>query len=160
MKAYIQHLLADIRAAHKRDSSVSAGEAASESENLEMHFEDIERWLSGHASKPLHDHCGLSKNDFPPENQLSDAELILLTDAFTEMLESWNISVSLPEQLPLRMRYVLIIGLLDRKISPIRTGSFVYDFCTGYAPGCELAQYCNCLKYWDMGNDPESPVTY
>jgi hypothetical protein len=64
------------------------------------------------------------------------------------MLASWNVSVDWPEEFPWKRRYELSVSFLDREFMPMNTGMYVIDFCTGYAPDCELGEYCRCLDIW------------
>jgi|AntRauTorckE6833_2_1112554.scaffolds.fasta_scaffold14529_2 hypothetical protein len=145
MASYLSHLLADIRAAHRVDSSKQKPESGS----LEEHFKDIDRWISGDAEHTLGYYCGLEPVAFPPYDQLSDEEVRKICDAFTTMLYTWNIALDIPEELPLHRKYKLMVGLLDHKFTVSNAGMIVFDFCTGYAPGCELKEYCQCLEFWE-----------
>ncbi|SMO56931.1 hypothetical protein [Gracilimonas mengyeensis] len=145
MPLYLSHLLADIQAAHR----VNSPEEELESDSLEEHFREVERWLSGDAEHTLSYHCGLKAAAFPPHDQLTEEEIQKICDAFTAMLNSWGFHVDLPDELPLHRKYQLMVGLLDHECTPVHTGMFVFDFCTGYAPGCKLKEYCPCLKIWE-----------
>ena len=43
----------------------------------------------------------------------------------------------------------LIVDTLNKKNSIVNSGSMSFDFCTGYAPGCELKEYYPCLEIWN-----------
>lgn len=143
MPSYLSHLLSDIRAAHRVDSSKQ------KSDSIEDHFRDIDRWISGDAEQTLGYYCGLKAEAFPPCDQLSDEEIRKVCDAFTVMLNSWGFDLDLPDELPLHRKYELMTGLLDHECTPFNTGRFVFDFCTGYAPDCKLKEYCPCLEIWE-----------
>lgn len=145
MQSYLSHLLSDIRAAHRSDSP----KETSGQESLEDHFRDVDRWVSGDAEHTLGYYCGLEANAFPPYEQLNDEEVRKLCDAFTAMLHTWGADIDLPDELPLQRKYELIVGLLDHEFTPFNSGMFIFDFCTGYAPECELKEYCKCLEFWE-----------
>ncbi|MEX0721102.1 MAG: hypothetical protein WD059_10570 [Balneolaceae bacterium] len=145
MPSYLTHLLSDIRAAHRTDSP----KEKSEPESLEDHFRDVDRWISGDAEHTLGYYCGLEAKAFPRYDQLSDEEVRKVCDAFTAMLDTWRVDLDLPDELPLHRKYELMVGLLDHAFTPFNSGSFVFDFCTGYAPGCELKEFCGCLEFWE-----------
>lgn len=144
MQPYLEYLLAGIKAAHQRIDRNSEYPQ----EGLDEHFRDIERFISGDSEHTLQYYCGLNSGDFPPVEQFSENEIKQLCHGFEEMLASWNVNVDWPEKLPWDKRYALTVALLDREFTPLNTGMFVFDFCTGYAPECELGEYCRCLEYW------------
>ena len=145
MKSYLSHLISDVRAACRAESKKDK----SGQESLEDHFKDIDHWVSGNAEQTLGYFTGLEKDAFPPYNQLSDDEVKKVCDAFTAMLNSWNVGLDIPDDLPLDRQYELMVGLLDHEFTPFHSGMFIFDFCTGYAPGCELKEYCPCLEIWE-----------
>lgn len=145
MKSYISHLLSDIWEAQRADSP----KEKSESESLEDHFGDIDRWISGDAEHTLGYFCGLKAEAFPPHDQLSDEEVSNVCDALTVMLRTWGADIDLPDELPPQRKYELMVGLLDHGFTPFDSGTFVFDFCTGYAPDCELKEFCSCLEFWN-----------
>jgi hypothetical protein len=145
MPSYLTHLLNDIRDAHRAEPP----NKKSEPDSLEEHFRDIDRWVSGDAEHTLGYYCGLEAEVFPSHDQLSEEEIHKICDAFTGMLNSWGFYMDLPDGLPLHRKYELMVGLLDHECTPLNSGMFVFDFCTGYAPGCELKEHCPCLKIWE-----------
>lgn len=68
---------------------------------------------------------------------------------------SWNLSVDLPHHVPTSFAYQIIVGLLDRETLIVNDGAITFDFCTGYAPDCELKEYCPCLKIWNEETDDD-----
>jgi len=146
MHPYIPHLLADIANAHRTEIQ----NEKSEEESLENHFREIDRWTN--RDTPEHTfgyYCGLKKEDFPPAEQLSDEEMILVRNAFEKMMFTWNHGIDLPETLPPAFAYQLVIDSLEMETSIINMGMMHFDFCTGYAPDCAFKEYCPCLKIWE-----------
>ncbi|WP_200976500.1 hypothetical protein [Echinicola sp. 20G] len=90
----------------------------------------------------------MEPGDFPPGQQFTEVEIRQVFRAFEKMLGLWNVVLDLPDALPVDRRYDLMVALLDQEFAPMNSGMFVFDFCSGYAPGCELGEYCNCLKSW------------
>ncbi len=148
MHPYLPHLLADIIAAHQRKDS----NPEQTSTSLDEHFREIDRYISGDSEQTLRYYCGLDPADFPPVGEFSEEEIKQLCHAFEEMLDSWNVSVDWPENLPWDKRYGMTVALLNREFTPMNFGMVVFDFCTGYAPECELGEYCKCLEYWKEEN--------
>ena len=146
MHPYLTHLLADIAAAH-RIENLKDGEPH---QTIEEHFAEIESWIEG--EEPEHTfgyYCGLNSIDFPPANQLNETELAVVCKAFSQMMFSWNISIDLPEKLPLPIAYTMTVDTLDTKTAIVNSGMVGFDFCTGNAPDCIFKEYCPCLKIWN-----------
>jgi hypothetical protein len=144
MHIYLPHLLADIKAAHKEENL----DEYSPPQSMEEHFAEIDRWISGDSEHTLSYFCGLVSADFPPAEQFSKDEKQQVCLTFEEMLASWGGSIDWPSNIPWDFRYQLTVGLLDKNFSTFNFGMFVFDFCTGYAPGCDLEKYCKCLEFW------------
>ncbi|MBS1749266.1 MAG: hypothetical protein JST63_05140 [Bacteroidetes bacterium] len=144
MHPYIPHLVNDIEAAHRKDLPLVAKEEPEMT--MEEHFKAIDQWVSGIDEHPFSHYCGLTTESFPPAQQLTDEEMNIIIAAFTKMMDSWNLSVDLPRHLPISFAYELMVGLLNRETVIADSGCYCFDFCTGYAPDCELKDYCPCLK--------------
>jgi hypothetical protein len=86
----------------------------------------------------------LTKEDFPPSDQFTYKELLMVCEAFEDMLHSWNIHVDMPSDVPPPMRYDLTVNLLENECLPPRMGIFFFDFCTGVSEKCALKMYCRC----------------
>ena len=146
MKKYLHQLLSDIRNAHRHPSqNANFVEHASFLEEMDV----IEKWATGSEVQfPLSHHCGLNMEQFPPSNLLKQDEMKILNTAFHNMLDSWHIKAELPDNLPVDRAYQLLVPLLERDIVFFPGGTLHIDFCTGYAPDCELKEYCPCQKYY------------
>lgn len=147
MHPYLLHLLQDIHEAHRDIPSPRTTESPGAEEN-DTHLREIDRWISRDAEHTLGYYCGLHPEDFPPRLQFAEGEIQRVCQAFEKMLVSWGIALDIPRALPLGKRYELMVGLLDETFTPVTIGTFVFDFCTGYAPGCALKEHCRCLEYW------------
>jgi len=146
MKTYTTFLLEDIKNAHRPD----LGNADSE---LEMTFEEkmeaVEDYVTGRNIPPsLAQRCGLTPDQFPPLDSFNENELRMIIDAFQEMLFTWNIAADFPTNFPLDRAYPLLINMLNEEAWYMSGGMLHFDFCTGYAPDCELKEYCACKEYW------------
>lgn len=145
MHPYLPHLLADIAAAHRTEIP---GEISHQT--MAEHFEEIETWVSG--EEPEHTfgyYCGLDPEYFPPAEQLTEEEMILIRQAFERMMFTWNHGIDLPEKLPVAFAYKMIVDSLTMKTTIANSGNMSFDFCSGYAPDCVFKEYCRCLEYWN-----------
>jgi hypothetical protein len=147
MHPYIPHLLSDITDAHLTDTPKEESP-----QTLEEEFEEIDRWVNAEESEFTFGYfCGLQSENFPPPEQLTDEEMILIRKAFEKMMFSWNHSIDLPENLPVAFAYKMIVDSLNMKTCIVNIGQMHFDFCSGNAPDCAFKEFCPCLKYW---NDP------
>ena len=147
MKRYLDNLVGDIKKAHRSTfHPITNTEEISFLEEMEI----IEKWVAGTVDQStLSYHCGLLASEFPPTNQLQLDEIEGIIEAFNEMLASWHIAADIPQNLPVQRAYTLLIGLLDKDVCYFPGGTLHFDFCTGYAPDCELKEYCPCLQHWN-----------
>jgi hypothetical protein len=112
-------------------------------------LDKIERWATG--PEPEHTfgyYCGLKVEDFPPAEQLSNHDLKRVCNAFRELLFLWNADISLPDALPLRLKYQFMVNTLNEGFTVVNSGSITFDYCSGYAPECPFKEYCPCLQSW------------
>lgn len=147
MRSYITYLLKDIKKAHRPSTSPDFPEIAV---SFEEEMEEVEKWVTGtNIPSSLGLQCGLSFEQFPPHDQLAQEEVEAIMVAFHEMLSTWNMQVDFPDCLPHSRAYPLLINILKEEGWYLPGGTLHFDFCTGYAPECELKEYCPCLKYWN-----------
>lgn len=153
MHPYLTHLLADIATAHRTDEP-----EPQYAQSFEEEMEEVERWCMGEDAPHTFGYwCGLEKEQFPPVDQLKDDEMDIVNKAFEHMMFSWNLGIDLPDTMPASVKYVFIVDTLNKKTSIPNHGMIHFDFCTGYAPGCELGQYCPCLEIWNKPFNYEMP---
>ncbi len=151
MHPYLPHLLADITAAHRTDIP----DEEETEQTIEAHFEAIDRWLSGEEpERTFGYYCGLNPENFPPAEQLTDEEMMIVRKSFDQMMLTWNHRFVLPENLPVAFGYSLMVNSLNQETS-IDKGYVDIDFCCYYAPGCELKEYCYCLEIWNEEPDDD-----
>lgn len=143
MHVYISHLLQEIASAHQKDTQ----EVNNPEQALEAYFAALKQWSSGQPSgKTLGYFCDLDSGNFPPAEQLTVKEMILVLKAFNKMLLTWNHQIHLPKELPIVLAYQLSINCLNRDTVLLDAGCINFDFCTGSMEDCELKEYCSCLK--------------
>jgi hypothetical protein len=150
MHPYLPHLLTDITAAHRIEIPTEQKPPMS----FEEEMEEVEKWVEG--DEPEHTfgyYCGLEAINFPPPEQLTDAEMKQVIKAFNQMMFSWNLNISLPEKLPIPITYKMTVDTLDTKTAIVNSGFMGFDFCTGYAPDCIFKEHCPCLEIWNRGEN-------
>ena len=152
MDKYVLQLIQSINNAHR---VATLTEQLPKVISFEDEMEAVEKWVSGDDAPPtLGYKCGLTPDQFPPPDRLTEDQMIAIMEAFQEMLASWNLQMSFPEILPATRAYPLMITILEKEAWYLPGGILVFDFCTGYAPECVMQEYCPCLKYWNDKNLP------
>lgn len=146
MQAYINFLLEDIAAGHRPKDYFKKPGKKSPEENLEEALQESEEFVRPEKRPGFEGYCGLKRESFPPKDQLSGEQLAQVTTAFVEMMKTWNLEVAFPDDLPHERRYDLLMDILVRPVMIFRHGFYCFDFCTGNPEGCELGEYCPCLK--------------
>lgn len=150
MHPYLPILLEDIKLAYREKIQASAkAQKSTEELKTELSFEEIERYVSGDDEQTFSYYCGLGSEIFPPADQFNDPEKEQVCTALESMFSSWNLEVSLPDDVPLGFRYELMVRVFDSPFTPFTTGFLVKDFCTGNPEGCDLGKYCPCLEFGD-----------
>lgn len=148
MKKYVQHLLDDIRNAHRPADYFEKAESSviSEEDELDEHFAEVDRYLNLEAEPNFSSYCGLKKEMFPPSDYYDLKELQKVNVEFQQMMRSWNLEIDLPKNFPPERAYELMLGILDRSVLVGKYGFQHFDFCTGNPEGCELKEYCPCIE--------------
>ncbi|MDP2041498.1 MAG: hypothetical protein Q8S14_11705 [Algoriphagus sp.] len=149
MHPYTKHLLDDIQKAFRPKDFFKNRKKVSSGDEMKDHFADIERWLNQDQEPTFGSYCGLKSGDFPPVEFYSSIELKTLVRLFEKMMFSWNLTLDVPKNLPLDRKYKLMIAILDEPTLMVEDGFVGFDYCTGNPEGCELEEYCPCLKYWE-----------
>ncbi len=152
MHPYLPHLLSDIKAAHRSEVPKERTRKMS----FEEQMEEIEKYTEADPPHTFGYYCGLESVNFPPQEQLTGKDMKQVCSAFEQMTLTWNFCIDLPKNLPTALRYSLLVEIIDEKTAIVNHGTIHLDFCTGYAPGCLLKEYCSCLKYWN--NPPKDDM--
>lgn len=146
MHCYTPYLLEDIKAAEY---------VAELKEKVVFNFEGLQLELEQgwdteyRCESTLGELIGLKKEDFPPVHQLSNEDLELICEVFEDMLFTWNASISLPEDLPLPLRYQFTLGVLAEDFIFDENGFITFDYCTGNSSNCPFGEYCECSSFGD-----------
>lgn len=146
MQAYVNFLLKDIAAAHRPEDYFDKSRKNTEEEDLKESLEESEMFVTREHESGFEGYCGLKRESFPPVEQLSNEQLAQVTTAFVTMMNTWNLEVAFPDDLPPLRRYELLMDILVKPVMIFKHGFYCFDFCTGEPVGCQLEDYCTCLK--------------
>src|SRR5687768_15918214 len=108
MKKYVVQLINDIKAAHKQNTDI---EEINRVLTFEEEMEVVENYATGKNIPPLLSiQCGLTVEQFPAAEELSEDEMRSIRKAFEEMLASRNIIADIPENVPITRAYPLLVN--------------------------------------------------
>jgi hypothetical protein len=150
MERYISQLLADIAAASRSENNATP---VAQEETFESYIAEVERYLSGEGAKPLRRILGLEEIQFPPIERLTDQQMLHVISAFKNCLDSWNVSLEMPEKLPISLKYTLYISTLASTINIVNSGTIHLEACTYCSDNCLLGEYCECKEFEDDHSD-------
>ncbi len=140
---YIPHLISDIKNAFRPKE-----ERPREALSFELQMEEVENFVTRPLGfQTFSSYCGLTREHFPPSEQLSDADMQLVIPEFVQLLKTWHAGVHLSEKMPISFQYDLLIETLEQDFMYMEHGFVGIDFCTGNWDGCRLGAYCGCLEW-------------
>lgn len=144
MKRYVEQLIADIYAAQNQEEF----ELKTESKTFDFYTNvDI---FSFHEEASLEEVfgkvCGMSKSQFPPTFLLTDEQMEGICEAIDRLLFSWNLQTDLPDELPVKMAYQLLVGIFDQKNTIVTSGHTDIEFCNSIPKTCPFEEFCECKK--------------
>ncbi len=140
---YLSQLIEDLRVIAKNPPPPPVLDIPGDMEALR----DVIEWE--HAEeKPMKEWFGIEKDIFPDEKRLNDAQVERLCHEIIALWNSFNFYPDLPDNLPHRITYKLLIDYLDQDVAWISTGESHIEFCH-YDPGeCPFPEeYCRCKDF-------------
>jgi hypothetical protein len=144
MENYITQLLTDIENAHRPELPLETDDDGSQT------IAAVEKWLA-QQDEPKHTfsyYCGLQREQFPPVDRLNPSQIDSLVEAFEYLLSSWNMSASMPEEVPSAIKYELLAGILDKEVDIVDRGIIGIEFCHYDPNECPFgSEYCTCKDY-------------
>ena len=167
MEKYLAQLIEDLKALQRDPSepwykpSPDASAVESDLDRLddsddEMDFADVERYLSGDYEQKISGIFDLRPEQFPPAERLTDDQMQDLCAAYTALLSSWSIGVSIPEGIPIEVAYKTLVGTLDREAFISDTGFVTLEFCSYDPEDCPFGQWCDCGELnWGSDDKPQ-----
>jgi hypothetical protein len=147
MEKYIAQLLADIAYA---------------TENISWPFVerevDIHDWISPEEEartapvRELEEWTGIRKEELPPQEMLSDDQVLRLLNALKKLLDACNWSFVLQTAVPERIQYAAIRDNFNQQAKIKRWHCGFFELCRpGTEHGqCALGEYCQCAFYAEL----------
>lgn len=147
MEKYISQLLADL---------------AYSTENIAWPFVERELelcdWVSPEEEertapiRELEEWTGISREQLPPPEMLSDDHIKKLLEALKTLLDAYNWSFVLQTEVPERIQYAAIRDNFSQSVRIMRWHHGFFELCRpGTMHGeCSLGDYCQCAFYAEL----------
>lgn len=136
MQRYIEQLIEDLREAKKHVPPIA--QFSDDYDKFEEQMLAIETAPDVSVKKLF----GLSYEELPPPERISTAHIQQLIDAIIDTWTAFNITIILPEDIPLKLKYELFRDQFSDPIHYMPGWSMHFDFCDGWCPECKIADYC------------------
>ena len=147
MEKYIQQLFADI---NRSTESVTFP--------FDVQSLELSDWLPDEEEnkiapgRNLEEWTGITKEQLPPAEMLSDEQVKQLLIALKKMLNEYNCSFVLQTDVPEQMQYECIRANFNQDVRVKRIHSGFFSLClegTEYKK-CALREYCQCAFYEEL----------
>jgi len=142
MQKYINQVIGDIKAAQ---INVPPDPELGTEKTYEEFAEKMQA-IENTPDVPAKQLYGVSYEELPPLEKLSEPQMQQLIDAIEETWIKFNISTEFPEDVPLKLRYELIRDCFKDDIHYMPGWSMHQDFCDGWCPECKIADYCTSIN--------------
>ncbi len=158
MEQYITQLIEDLLNAKRAESEEVEEEENEEDEfDIEAHFAEVDRYVSGDGEEPLEEILGFEEVQFPPIEKLNDSQMKRVSEAFVECLFSWNITAEIPEDVPITLKYSLLVSTLKRQVYIQSYGFIHFEFCNYNVATCPFGiEFCQCKDFENDFDDMDS----
>ncbi len=155
MQLYISQLIEDILIAKRSENTVVPIEIE---DSFEAHIAEVERFISGEGEQLLGEILQLEEIQFPPIARLTDEQMTNVISAFEECLFSWNILADIPENIPVALRYSLLVSTLAKNVFVQSSGYVHLEFCNYWPETCPFGEeFCHCKDFYlDMSNTDDT----
>jgi hypothetical protein len=148
MQHYLNQLITDIKEAAENLPEKPYYDIPPEAKGIEYVIE----WENA-VEKPMHEWIGIAKENFLPPENLTDDELDMMVDEIQKLWAAYNFYADLPENLPARITYKLLVDYFDKPVAWISEGMLHIEFCDYEPEKCPFPEeFCKCKDYDDGSN--------
>lgn len=137
MQRYIEQIIQDLQNAKKN--------AVPEPDFSNMEYPEFEEKMleiEESPNIPCKKIFGVSYEELPPPEKLTDAQMIQLIEAIEDMWEVFGVGSTMPENVPLKLQYELIKDTFLDDFHYMPGWHMTHDYCSGWCPDCKIADYC------------------
>ena len=115
---------------------------------LENTLAEVEAYTEETPRCTMFDHFGFEPEQFPPADKLTDEQLAELTEAILRLWAAHNFGATLPEKVPARVTYPLLIARMDEPAMLAEHGHIGIEFCHYEPEECPFgAEWCGCKRF-------------
>lgn len=110
---------------------------------------DYQDELEASPDYPMSHWFGLTKEQFPPSERLTDEQLELMANEFEQLWAAYSFEPDFPDGLPAKRRYELMRDYLDYECSHW-PGGWVhhFEFCDYNTENCPFGiEFCKCKDF-------------
>ena len=136
MQRYINQLIEDLRAA--KNQVPPEPKLSEDYEEFEKQMFEMET----SPSIPMKQLFGISYDELPPPEKLTEEQMQQLIDAIFETWAAFNCSAEFPDDVPIKLQYDLVRDQFADPIHYMPGYSMDFDFCIAWCPECKITEYC------------------
>jgi len=112
-------------------------------------IEYVIEWENAKA-KPMQEWFGIAKENFPPSEKLTEKQLVLMVDELLRLWEAYHFYPNLPENLPAKITYKVLVDFLDKDIAWVSEGEGFVELCDYDPQTCPFPEeFCWCKEIED-----------
>lgn len=113
--------------------------------------ESEEEMLSEGNTMPLSEIIGFDKCFFPPEEKLTDDQIVVVYTHLLCVLDNYNFFLDFPDNVDIRTKYIMVLDVLDEETTYSNAKVTIIEFCDYDYDTCPFgADLCQCKMYEDM----------
>lgn len=154
MQRYIEQIIGDLKESKKNVPPDPELENTKNYEDFEEKMFAIETAPSQHKK----DVFGVSFEELPPPEKLTDKQIEQLLDAIEDTFEAFNISIEYKDNMPIKLKYDVLRDSFKYDIHIMPGFSMHFDFCDGLCEECKMADYCDIKD--EIMNDENDMENY
>ena len=169
MQQYIEQIIGDLQKAKRNlppDPKLGT-------EKTYKEFEEKMFALETAPDIPAKQLYGVSYEELPPAEKLTNEQMQQLIDAIAELFEARNYGVDTPENVPINLLYEVMRDEFKGDIHYMPGFSSDFDFCINWCPDCKILDYCEYREeFWtdkeleeekirvaELEKNPPPPIT-
>jgi len=112
---------------------------------FEASIGEMEDWLHGKPAITMFDHFGFTPDQFPPAEQLTEAQAQALVDALVRLWVAYNFLPTVPKKTPARVFYPAILARMAEPAKVMERGVNGIEFCYFNPEECPFGEAnCSC----------------
>lgn len=141
MQRYIEQVIEDLQEAKKNvPADPELGTEDSYEEFAEKMFA-----IETAPSEPSKNVFGVSYEELPPPEKLTEPQMQQLIDAIEDTLYAFNASVDYKNEMPVKLKYEVLRDWFEEDVHIMPGFTMHLDFCDGWCPDCKIVDYCDSV---------------